>query len=95
MEEFIAIQQYVEEGNDVLQNVHFRALLAGMTGFMERFEPPESNSAHIVLRSLENDASEVLDASAMSLVIMGMWFSDYNGFRADVVKEIQRSGLAQ
>lgn len=66
-----------------------------MTGFMERFEPPESNSAHIVLRSLENDANEVLDASAMSLVIMGMWFSDYNGFRADVVKEIQRSGLAQ
>lgn len=66
-----------------------------MTGFMERFEPPESNSAHIVLRSLENDASEVLDASAMSLVIMGMWFSDYNGFRSDVVKEIQRSGLAQ
>lgn len=66
-----------------------------MTGFMERFEPPESNSAHIVLRSLENDASEVLDARAMSLVIMGMWFSDYNGFRSDVVKEIQRSGLAQ
>lgn len=90
VEEYIVIQHYIEEGNAIAQNMCFRALLAGMAGFMERFKPPERNSARLVLKSMENDARQIVDASAASLVIMGMWFSDYNSFRADVLREVKR-----
>ncbi len=95
IEEYIVIQHFIEEGSAIAQNMCFRALLAGMAGFMERFKPPERNSARIVLRSMENDAAQIMDASAASLVIMGMWFSDYNSFRADVLREVKRLKLGR
>ncbi|MBO7673549.1 MAG: hypothetical protein J6S63_00910 [Atopobiaceae bacterium] len=78
--EYRAVQAFVASGARILRDVDFLALLAGMAGFMERFEKPEHNDARIPIRLLEQSPSTLEDASSVSLLAMGMWFCDYEGY---------------
>lgn len=87
--EYQATQSFVGPSKEILRDVDFLALLAGMAGFIERFETPERNSASIPLRLLEQSPDELKGRSPKAMVAMGMWFCDYNGYR-DAVRRLVR-----
>jgi len=87
--EYQATQGFVGPSEEILRDVDFLALLAGMAGFIERFETPERNSARIPLQLLAQSPDELKGKSPTAMVAMGMWFCDYDGYR-DAVRRLVR-----
>lgn len=85
MREYEAIRAFVQKDSPLLKSMDYCALLAGMSGFMERFEAPDLNTARVVLRAMEKSPTHLDSSSGAALTLMALWFSNYRGFRAEVV----------
>lgn len=84
--EYTAIQRFVQVGEKYLRDVDFLALLAGMSGFMERFEGPEDNGAGQVIPLLQSCPDALEGRSPSVMVAMGLWYCDFDGYREKVTR---------
>jgi hypothetical protein len=86
--EYMAIQGFVQVGEKFLRDVDFLALLAGMSGFMERFEEPGNNGARLAIRLLRSCPDALEGRSPSIMVAMGLWYCDYDGYREKVTRMV-------
>jgi hypothetical protein len=94
VEEYQAIQSFVVAGSRVLRDVDYLALLAGMSGFMERFEAPENNGARLVIPLLQACPAKLEGRSPNVMVAMWLWYCDYDGYRDAVTRLVAERAKA-
>lgn len=80
VEERALVQGFADDA-ELVNDVDYMALLAGMTAFMERFSEPQRNSARVALRLMERHPDVPTSAGSMALAIMACWFADFRGYR--------------
>lgn len=88
VEEYLAMQSFATSHGVLWDSVDFLALMAGMSGFMERFEKPQDNGARIVASRLQACAEPLCGDAQYDMVAMGLWFADFDGFRHAVARAI-------
>lgn len=91
VEEYLAIQGFVVSGSPILEDANYLALLVGMAGFMERVTEPSQNGARVVADALQACPSPLTGEAQCAMVVMGLWYSDYHGFRGAVARAVDQA----